>query len=153
LNEHQQAGRDDLDPQFLKDAVTQVKTMLVAGTATTADSVSFGAMLLSNYPEVVQKMRMEHDRVFAPGIDATYEILKTDPHRLNELVYTTDVIKEVLRLYPIGHTIRGGIDSITYQGRELPTKGLMVFLPSLATHMDPKNFPGTYIHSMSIFHV
>jgi cytochrome P450 len=142
-----------LDPEFIQDAVTQVKTLLLAGSGTTADTLTFGAMLLSVHPEVVQKMRMEHDRVFAPGVNATYEILKTDPRRLNELVYTTNVIKEVLRFYPIGHTVREGIDSITYQGRELPTKGLMVLPVSMTTHMDPKIFPGTYAHSMSIFHV
>jgi cytochrome P450 len=131
-----------LDPQFVKDAITQVKTLLVAGTGTTSDTICFGAMLLSVHPEVVQKMREEHDRVFTPGIDATYEMLKTDPYKLNELTYTTNVVKEVLRFYPIGNTARRGIDTLTYQGREWPAKDFMVCPIQLAMHMDPSIFPG-----------
>lgn len=132
----------ELDPEFLEDAVTQVKTLLIAGTGTTSDTVVFGAMLLSVHPEVVRKMREEHDRVFTPGIDATYEMLKTDPYKLNELVYTNSVVKEILRFYPIGNTAREGIDTLTYQGREWPAKDFMVCPVQLAMHMDPKLFNG-----------
>ena len=131
-----------LDPAFLEDAVVQVKTLLVAGTGTTSDTLCFGAMFLSVYPEVVRKMREEHDRVFAPGIEATYEILKTQPYKLNDLTYTTNVIKEILRFYPIGNTARVGSDPLMYQGRAWPTQGHMVMPVQLIMHMDPEIFPG-----------
>ncbi|RAR06491.1 glycoside hydrolase family 3 protein [Stemphylium lycopersici] len=140
LADPQRIEATELDPMFLEDAVTQVKTLLLAGTGTTSDTVVFGAMLLSVHPDVVRKMREEHDRVFTPGIDATYEMLKTDPYKLNELVYTNAVVKEILRFYPIGNTAREGIDTLTYQGREWPAKDLMVCPVQLAMHMDPKLF-------------
>jgi cytochrome P450 len=142
LNDPRQNEGKELDPNFLEDAVTQVKTLLVAGNGTTSDTACFGTMLLSAYPEVVEKMREEHDRVFAPSIDATYELLKADPFKLNELVYTANVVKEVLRFYPVGSTVREGTNSVTYQGREWPTKGLMFCPMALTMHMDPKFFPG-----------
>jgi cytochrome P450 len=147
LREHMdelcQTGAKELAPDFLADALSQVKTLLIAGSGTTSDTVCFAAMFLSVHPEVVQKMREEHDRVFTPGIDATYEMLKTTPYKLNELVYTTNVVKEVLRFYPIGNSARAGIDYLTYQGRDYPTRGLMVCPVQLTMHMDPEIFPGT----------
>lgn len=132
----------EINPEFLADAVTQVKTMLIAGSGTTSDTLCFGHMLLSVHPEVVQKMREEHDCVFAPGIDATYEILKANPGKLNELAYTNGVIKEILRFYPIGNTARKGIDTLTYQGKQWPSKDLMICPVQLSMHMNPKFFAG-----------
>jgi cytochrome P450 len=63
-------------------------------------------MLLSKNPDVVQKLREEHSRVFDPSFDRTLAILRENPHKLNELDYTTSVIKETLRLFPVGFGIR-----------------------------------------------
>jgi cytochrome P450 len=142
LTDPDKSTTTELDSEFLVDALTHVKTLLIAGSGTTSDTSCFGHMLLSTHPEVVQKMREEHDRVFAPGIDATYEILKANPKKLNELVYTNCVIKEILRFYPVGNTAREGIDTVTYLGQKWPTKGHMICPVQLAMHMDPKNFTG-----------
>ncbi|KAF1937902.1 cytochrome P450 3A30 [Clathrospora elynae] len=141
LDEMRQSKKQELDAKFLQDAITQVKTLLIAGTRTTSDTICFGAMLLSVHPEIIQRMREEHNRVFTPGTDATYELLTADPYKLKELTYTTNVIKEVLRFYPIGNIVREGVESITYQGREWPTKGLMICPVQMTVHMDPKIFP------------
>lgn len=141
MEQLRQGEKEDLDPDFLESAITQVKTLLIAGTGTSSDTVCFAAMLLSNHPRVVRKMREEHDRVFGPGTEATFEKLCSDPFKLNELEYTTNVIKEVLRFYPIGNTAREGIDTITFEGRDYPTKGLMLCPVQLTMHMNPKIFP------------
>jgi cytochrome P450 len=59
-------------------------------------------MLLSKSPEVVEKLREEHDRVFDPHFSTTLEILNDSPQKTNELEYTTAVVKETLRLFPVG---------------------------------------------------
>lgn len=141
MEDHRQAARQELDPDFLKNAVTQVKTLIIAGTGTTSDTICFASMLLSTHPEIVQKLREEHDRVFTPGTEATYKMLCAEPYKLNELKYTANVIKEVLRFYPIGNTAREGLDTITFEGRELPTKGLMINPVQFTMHMNPKIFP------------
>lgn len=141
LEESRQTGRQELDPEFLESAITQVKTLLIAGTGTTSDTVCFALMFLSTHPEIVAKLREEHDRVFTPGIEATYEMLCAEPYKLNELEHTTNVIKETLRFFPIGNTARAGIDTIEFEGRDYPTKGLMVNPVQLVMHMNPDIFP------------
>lgn len=140
MEEHRQAEKKGLDPEFLQNAITQVKTLIIAGTGTTSDTICFTAMFLSTHPEVVRKLREEHDRVFTPGTEATYTMLCAEPYRLNELEYTGNVIKETLRFFPIGNTAREGLDTITFEGREYPTKGLMINPVQFTMHMDPKYF-------------
>lgn len=63
-------------------------------------------MLLSKHPEVVQKMREEFDAVFGKDIETTLENLKDFPIKLQELEYTTAVIKESMRMFPIGFGVK-----------------------------------------------
>ena len=63
-------------------------------------------MLLSTSPEVVQKLREEHSKVFHEGFTETINILRDWPQKLNELDYTGAVIKETLRLFPVGFGVR-----------------------------------------------
>lgn len=63
-------------------------------------------MLLSKSPEVVDKVRREHDRVFHKRHTETLNILRDSPQKLDELDYTTAVIKETLRLFPVGFNPR-----------------------------------------------
>jgi cytochrome P450 len=40
-----QSGQKDLDPAFLDTAITQVKTLLVAGSGTTSDVICYSMMM------------------------------------------------------------------------------------------------------------
>ncbi|KAF3050297.1 hypothetical protein E8E11_009720 [Didymella keratinophila] len=138
-----QNNQKRLDPDFLEIVLMQVRTLVVGGTGTTTDTTCFTYMLLSAYPDVVRKLREEHDRVFAPGIDATYDILCADPYRLNGLEYTTNVIKESLRLYPVGCTARREQTEgyIPYDGQQHTTKGFLLLPMQHTMHMNPDIFP------------
>ena len=67
-------------------------------------------MLLSKSPEVVKKLREEHSRVFHEDFTETLNILRDSPQKLDELEYTTAVIKETLRLFPVGFSVREADD-------------------------------------------
>ncbi len=141
MDEHRQSGRKDLDPEFLRDALSQVKTLVIAGTGTTSDTLCFCAMFLSVHPEIVKRLREEHDRVFTPGTEATYKMLCENPAKISELEYTTNVIKETLRFYPIGNTARTDADFLHFEGKDYPAKGFMLNPVGFLMHMNPKIFP------------
>lgn len=132
-----------LDPTFMQMAITQVRTLLLAGSGTTTGTLSFAYALLSFHPEVVRKLRHEHDTVFCPGIDDTYALLQKDINRINGLEYTTNVLKETLRMFPIGNSARAedATGFLTYQGKQLSTKGQLVTGVQHTMHYDPKIFP------------
>ncbi|KAL9948204.1 hypothetical protein D7B24_009225 [Verticillium nonalfalfae] len=128
-----------LDERFFEDAVTNLKALLLGGHGTTTDTFTFAAMLLSVHPEAMARLRREHDEVFAPGLDATVALIEEDPKRTNRLEYTNAVIKETLRFFPIGFTIRAappGTTSLSWQGRAYPVEGVMVVPCAHTSHMD-----------------
>lgn len=143
LQEMPEKRQKGLDAEFLEDILTQVRTLVVAGAGTTTDTVCFTFMLLSTHPEIVQKLREEHDRVFAPNIDASYDILCSEPIKLNNLVYTTHVVKEAMRLYPVGCTARRehADGFLPYDGRKYPTNGFLILPMQHTMHMNPEIFP------------
>ncbi|KAH6638120.1 cytochrome P450 [Boeremia exigua] len=136
-------NQQGLNPVFLDDVLTQIRTLIVGGTGTVTDTVCFVYMLLSGYPDVVQRLREEHDQVFAPGIDASYDILCSEPYKLNKLDYTTNVIKEALRLYPVGCTARREHSDgfLPYDGRQYTTKGFLILPVGHTMHLNPEVFP------------
>lgn len=63
-------------------------------------------LMISLHPEVLQRLRDEHDRVFGSGLEETLSLLNSTPSKTSELEYTSAVIKETLRLFPIGFNPR-----------------------------------------------
>ncbi|KAI0384680.1 cytochrome P450 [Hypomontagnella monticulosa] len=134
----------ELPEKELELLVTNVKGLLVGGTGTTVDTLCYVYMLLSKHPEVVQKMREEFDAVFGKDIETTLENLKDFPIKLQELEYTTAVIKESMRMFPIGFGVKEAPEGATvaYQGREYPVDGGLVIVPCWHTmHYDARYFP------------
>ncbi|GJC92608.1 cytochrome P450 [Colletotrichum higginsianum] len=82
-----------------------------------------------------------HDAHFPPDLSATAELLAADPTKTNAMSYTNAVLKETLRFFPIGFTIRQappGVTHLDWAGRRWPVADLMVVPCAHATHMDPK---------------
>jgi len=118
--------------------------MLVAGYGTTTDTSSYILMLLSVFPSVLATLRAEHARVFPPSFADTLSLLRTNPSITKDLPYTTAVIQEALRLFPIGMVIRvppPGMTSFTLNGRTYPVKPTHLFgIMCYASHYDPAIF-------------
>jgi cytochrome P450 len=87
----------------MEEYAEDAKLFLFAGHDTTSAMLSWFYYTLSQLPDVVQKMREEHDQVFGPDRHDTQGIYKQileKPTKLLELKYTTQCLKETLRMYP-----------------------------------------------------
>lgn len=80
---------DGMSEKLIRD---ELMTFLFAGHETTATALTFTWYLLSQHPEVEQKLHAEVDDVLDGG-PATFD-------DLSDLEYTEQVIEESMRLYP-----------------------------------------------------
>ena len=98
------------------------KAFLFAGHDSTSTMLSWLYYYLPQFPEVMNKMKEEHELVFGQdGKDTEaikQQILET-PTKLSELKYTMQCMKEILRLYPPGATARMGYNDEYERSRAL----------------------------------
>jgi len=110
----------------------ELMTMFLAGHETTANTMNWTWILLAQHPQVEAKLHEEVDHVLngrAPTLDD-----------LRQLPYTDQVIKEVMRLYPVAYAIsRIALEDTTIGGYDIP-KGTTVVLATFAAHRDPRWF-------------
>ncbi|OLN98047.1 P450 monooxygenase AflN 3, partial [Colletotrichum chlorophyti] len=124
---------------------SQMRFLLLAGYDTTGSTITYVLHILSQYPEVLAKVRKEHDEVLGTDVSRAAEKLKENPHHVNRVPYTTAVVKETLRLYPPTSTLRNGKPGFYLYDREgsgsttkFPTKGCIVFGNHHGLHHNPQ---------------
>ncbi|CAL1277906.1 unnamed protein product [Larinioides sclopetarius] len=78
-----------------EDLLDEVNSFALAGSDTTASTVTWAFYMIGLFPEIQKKIHQELDRVFEKDIDK--EATEDD---LNQLFYLDCVLKETLRLYP-----------------------------------------------------
>lgn len=135
---------DITDAEFMHGLVQNLKMIIYAGHDTTATTICRAYFLLQRNPDCLQKLWAEHDAVFGPDPDAAQHRLREQPQLLNSLPYTVAVIKETLRLYPPGTTIRQGQPgfSLTKSGfPPLPTEDFVLWDGMQAAHRNPEFWP------------
>jgi len=124
----------EADPDFPdfdhQQVVDEMKQYLWAGTETTALTLAWCLYLLSQHPEVAEKIRDEARRVCGDG-EPNWE-------QAQSLVYTRRVIQETMRIYPpIWSFIREAAVDDEIDGQKI-YKGDTVVLCSYAVHHSPK---------------
>ncbi|PGH33666.1 hypothetical protein GX50_03493 [[Emmonsia] crescens] len=131
------------DRDFMDMAVSNIKSFLTAGHETTAYTLGYVFMLLSKHPEAVRQAREEHEKVFSPDFNRTVEMIRAHPEKLYDLHYTTGIIKETLRLFPIGSVARAKGEGmhVMYNGKPLPFTDQLIMVCNLVMHYNPKLFP------------
>jgi len=89
-------ARDEKSGQPMSDAqlVNEIVTLVVAGHETTASTLNWAWYLLSQHPEVEEKL--------APELAALPANTLPTLNQLPQFPYTRQVIEETLRLYPAG---------------------------------------------------
>jgi cytochrome P450 len=112
----------------------EVITLFNAGHDTTASSLGWTWYLLATHPDVGSRIRDEARSVLQDR-PATYADLPA-------LAYTTQVVKESMRLYPPTWALipRVARQPVTIGGYELP-KGAWVYIYPWVLHRDPRFFP------------
>ena len=88
-----QASVDSVDETFQQLAIDQMKTFIFAGHDTSSSTICYIYHLLNLNQDSLEKVRREHDEVFGTGSSSTAELIKKNPRLLNELPFTTAVIK------------------------------------------------------------
>ena len=136
-----QSSSKTLDPEFKKNAITQIRTFLFAGHDTTSSVICYALYLLQKHPSTLTRIRAEHEAVLGP-ISSTADTLKQDPHLVNKLGYTTSVIKETLRLFPPASSVRTTAPGLVLRDPEtaevLPQcDNILVWLSHYSMHREP----------------
>ncbi|BAY18324.1 cytochrome P450 [Anabaenopsis circularis NIES-21] len=124
----EQTGQQ-MDDKLLRD---EVATLMLAGHETTANTLSWTWMLLSQNPEVREKLQSELDQVLQGKLPTLED--------LGKLVYTQQVIKESMRLYP-PVSLMGREAAVDTQigDYEIP-QGTSIMISQWVMHRHPKYF-------------
>ena len=129
-----------LDSTFKKFAVNQIKLFLFSGHDTTSSTVCYLYYTLASKPDILARVRSEHNKVLGADVCQTSSLVAANPVLLNRLSYTTAFIKETLRLYPAVSSLRAGEPGFQVTdelGRQFPTDELLVWSNPVPIHRDP----------------
>ncbi|MBE9156681.1 cytochrome P450 [Nodosilinea sp. LEGE 06152] len=124
------------EPRYTRATLLpEIVEMLIAGTDTTAHTLSFAVGQLALNPEVFEKAQAAVDRVFDHDGTLTLASLK-------QLSYLQGVIKETLRLYSVasGTTSLQTTRDIVVDGLAVPA-GTRLFWSMLGAGRDPDAYP------------
>lgn len=129
-----------IDEEFRRSAITQIRTFIFAGHDTTSSTICYAIYMLEKHPECLARIRKEHDEVLG-SIEGTPQLIKDNPHIVNQLEYTMCVIRETLRLWPAASSTRTGEPGFMLYdprtGEALPTEDLLVWIIHYAQHRKP----------------
>jgi cytochrome P450 len=116
------------EPMPDKQLLDEVMTLIIAGHETTASALNWMWYLLSQHPDVEQRLHQEIDAL--PAAPASMD-------EVTQLSYTRQVIEETLRLYPPGWLLtRRSIESDTIGGYPI-TPNTDVFISPYIVHRHP----------------
>ncbi|KAI1462167.1 sterigmatocystin biosynthesis P450 monooxygenase StcS [Annulohypoxylon moriforme] len=137
------SGKEPFTSEFMDVLIANIKIFLFAGHDTTAQTICWLLWEINKAPEVWPRLRAEHDEVLGPDPHHAVEVLRQNPHKINELRYTTAVVKETLRLHGIGPTFRQGSHEFNFvwEGRQYPTYDALVQTMPAAMLLHPELWP------------
>lgn len=130
------------DDEFMLDNFV---TFFIAGQETTANQLGFCIMELARHPEILEKAKKEVDDVIGMKQEITYD-------DLGQLIYLSQVLKEVLRIYPTAPgTSRDVVEDMVIDGIHVPG-GCTAFFSSYVTGRMEKFFKDPLTFDPERFH-
>lgn len=146
INERRQSGEEKHDLMALLMAAryeetgegmtdeqlrNELSTMIGAGHETTANTLTWTSYLLSEHPDVEERVLAELESVLGDRLPTTSD--------LHHLTYLEKVIQESLRLYPPVWSLmaRQAIAEDELGGYRIPPKAMLSMLPYIV-HRDPR---------------
>lgn len=110
-----------------QQVLDEIKQYLWAGTETTALTLGWALYLLSQHPEVAEKIRREGEEVYGDR--------EPNAEDLENLTYTRSVVLETLRLYPPAWAfIRTAVNADEIGGHKINPGDRIIMLPYLVHH-------------------
>ncbi|KZL75765.1 cytochrome P450 71B25 [Colletotrichum tofieldiae] len=141
LAQPQNAGRTELDADYLGIMTRNMRMFFFAGYDSTASAAVYCLHNICSRPEVLARVRAEHDDVFGADFRSTPAKIVENPALLNALPYTTACIKESLRMFPPAGGIRQGCADLVLhdaEGNAYPTDGIAVNILHWAVQRNPE---------------
>lgn len=116
----------------------EVDTMMIAGNDTTASVNSFVMLMLANFPDVQEKCYQELCSIYGDNINTDTMITHEDLHRME---YLERMIKETLRLFPVGPVLVRYVSEDIDLGDHVLPGGSSVVIGILKLHRNEKHWP------------
>lgn len=127
------AQREDGTQMTAQQLRDEAMTLYLAGHETTALTLTWSWYLLSQHPDVEQKLVAEWQRVLGGRAARASD--------LSALTYTAAVINEAMRLYPPVYVIGREATTDLELGGYRVKKGYTILMSQWVNHRDPKYFP------------
>jgi cytochrome P450 len=137
-----------MDANFRQNSIDSIKTFIFAGHDTTSSTIACVFYLLHGHSACHEKVIAELTSIFGTlDSSSIASQIRSTPHLINKLDYTTAVIKETLRLFPPASTLRdigdqdfpGITDPDT--GEIFPMKGYTIWPIVHLIHRNEEFFP------------
>uniref|UniRef100_A0A8C4PXD5 Cytochrome P450 n=1 Tax=Eptatretus burgeri TaxID=7764 RepID=A0A8C4PXD5_EPTBU len=112
----------------------QAMIFILAGTETTANTLSYVAYNLAVHPDIQRKLQAEIDEAFPKKSELTYEGVMT-------LQYLDMVTSETLRMFPVAVRVNRVCKRSTELGGLHVPRGISINVPLFAMHRDPSIWP------------
>lgn len=130
LKNHATSKKEDerMDLTFKRFIITQIETFMFAEHDTISSIIAHMYHFLFKNPHALDAVRQEYDAIFGSDVSLAPQIIAKTPHVLQKLHYSHAIIKETLRLFPPGPTVRTGFPGhyLEHEGQRYPTEGICV---------------------------